>query len=31
VITHNLEVAAQMRRQIELLDGCIRHDFGRPA
>src|SRR5262245_37621906 len=31
VITHNLEVAVQMRRQIELLDGHIRHDSGRAA
>jgi putative ABC transport system ATP-binding protein len=31
VITHNLDVAAQMRRQIELLDGRIRHDTGRTA
>jgi len=31
VITHNLEVAGQMRRQIELLDGHIRHDSGRLA
>src|SRR5262249_58181322 len=27
-ITHNREVAGQMRRQIELLDGRIRHDSG---
>jgi putative ABC transport system ATP-binding protein len=31
VITHNQQVAAAMQRQIELLDGRIRHDSGRAA
>jgi putative ABC transport system ATP-binding protein len=31
VITHNQQVAAAMRRQVELLDGRIRHDSGRAA
>ncbi|HEX9342554.1 MAG TPA: ABC transporter ATP-binding protein [Actinomycetota bacterium] len=31
VITHNQEVAAAMRRQIEVLDGRIRYDSGRAA
>jgi putative ABC transport system ATP-binding protein len=31
VITHNYEVAAAMQRQVEMLDGRIRHDSGRVA
>jgi putative ABC transport system ATP-binding protein len=31
VITHNQQVATAMRRQVELLDGRIRHDSGRAA
>jgi putative ABC transport system ATP-binding protein len=31
VITHNHEVAAATERQVELLDGRIRHDSGRAA
>jgi putative ABC transport system ATP-binding protein len=31
VITHNHEVATATQRQIELLDGHVRHDSGRPA
>jgi putative ABC transport system ATP-binding protein len=31
VITHNQQVAAAMQRQVELLDGRIRHDSGRAA
>jgi len=31
VITHNHQAAAAMRRQVELLDGHIRHDSGRAA
>jgi putative ABC transport system ATP-binding protein len=31
VITHNQQVAAAMQRQVELLDGRIRHDSGSAA
>jgi putative ABC transport system ATP-binding protein len=31
VITHNQQVATAMRRQVELLDGSIRHDSGSAA
>lgn len=31
VITHEREVAAAMRRQVEIRDGLVTHDSGRPA